>query len=196
LLEGLIVIKNERWDRSIAFAHSSVKDYFLSPQFHQEFGTIICLTKEISRKFLAQTCVRYLLIFADAQHLMTKDTLSDYPISLYAAKYWFHHLQSCDDRDQEALLPSTMCLLEDGSSQQAALSRLHNFNQYWTQSWDEPISPAVCMCAEMGYTEGVRSLLIKHNASVNLVGKYGQTALHLASSNGHPHIARLLIEHN
>ncbi|KAF7333075.1 HET-domain-containing protein [Mycena venus] len=62
LLEGLIVIKNERWDKSMAFAHSSVKDYILSPQFQQEFGAIINLTKNVSHKFITQTCVRYLLI--------------------------------------------------------------------------------------------------------------------------------------
>ncbi|KAJ6558889.1 hypothetical protein DFH09DRAFT_527964 [Mycena vulgaris] len=75
LLEGLIVIKNDGSDKpSIALPHSSVKDYILSPQFQQEFGAIIDLTKEVSHKFTAQTCVRYLLIFADNNHSMTKDT--------------------------------------------------------------------------------------------------------------------------
>jgi ankyrin repeat protein len=207
LLEGLIVIKKDSWSKpSIAFAHSSVKDYFLSPQFQQQFSSIIDLTKGVSYKFITQTCVRYLLIFADPKHPMTKDTLPDYPISLYAAKYWFHHLQLCDDQDQEALLPSTMHLLEDGSTQHAALYHLHPLPSdriglqvsfsYRTSVWDGPISPAVCMCSEMGYTEGVCSLLIEHNTSVDQVTKDGETALHLASEKGHLDIARLLIEHN
>ncbi|KAJ7272450.1 hypothetical protein C8J57DRAFT_1715826, partial [Mycena rebaudengoi] len=155
LLEGLIVIKNNGWDESltIAFAHSSVKDYILSSQFRQEFGSIIDLTKGVSHRFITQTCVRYLLLFADTKHLMTRATVWDYPISMYAARYWFHHLRLCDDRDQEALLPSTMCLLEDGSSQHAAL--YHLSGEYWEDLWDKPISPAVCMCADMGYTEGL-----------------------------------------
>jgi ankyrin repeat protein len=127
---------------------------------------------------------------------MTKDTLSDYPISLYVAKYWVHHLQLCNGSDQEALLPSTMRLLEDGSSQYAALYQLRPLPLYMTRVWDEPISPALCMCSELGYTEGVHSLLIEHNASVDLVDKDGWTALHLASSEGHHDIAALLIEHN
>ncbi|KAF8192837.1 hypothetical protein K438DRAFT_1935063 [Mycena galopus ATCC 62051] len=130
LLEGLIVIENGRWDKSITFAHSSVKDYMLSLQFQGEFGTTIDLTK-------------------DPKHSMTKDTLPDYPMSLYAAKYWFHHLQLCDDQDQEALLPGTLCLLEDGSSQYVALYRLCPMGRYSTHLWDEPISPAVCMCSQL-----------------------------------------------
>ncbi|KAJ7275905.1 hypothetical protein C8J57DRAFT_977933, partial [Mycena rebaudengoi] len=84
LLEGLIVIKNKDWDEpsiddwdeqsindwdkpSITLAHSSVKDYILSPQFQQQFGSIIDLRKDVSHKFIAQTCVRYLFIFADTE---------------------------------------------------------------------------------------------------------------------------------
>jgi hypothetical protein len=190
MLEGLIVIKSERWAKpSIAFAHSSVKDYILSQYFQEKFDTTICLTKNVSHKFIAQTCVRYLLLFADTNHLMTKATLPDYPISLYAAEYWFHHLRLCNDWDQKALLPSTMHLLEDGSSQHAALYRLCPIPRYRTCDWDEHISPALCMCSEIGYTEGVHFLLIERSTSVNQATKDGQTALHLALSNGHLDIA-------
>ncbi|KAF7358496.1 Pfs domain-containing protein [Mycena venus] len=180
LLEGLIVIKDDGSAKgSIALAHSSVKDYLLSSHFQKEFGIIIALTKEVSHKFIAQTCVRYLLLFADANHLMTKATLPDYPISLYAAKYWFHHLQLCDNWDQEALLPSTMHLLEDGSSQYTALYQLHHFEPDWASlPW------------------GVQSLLIKHSKSVNQADEYGRAALHFASSKGHLDIVQLLIEHS
>ncbi|KAJ6494996.1 ankyrin repeat-containing domain protein [Mycena vulgaris] len=193
MLEGLIMIKNIGSAKpSIALAHSSVKDYIDSPQFQREFGAIIDLTKDVSHKFIAQTCVRYLLLFAETNHLMTEDTLPDYPISLYAAEYWFHHLRRCDDRDQEALLPLTMHLLEDGSSQHAALYQLHHFLPYQTRGWGRPIS-ALCMCSEMGYTEGVRSLLIKHNTSFNQATEDGRNALHLASQEGHLDIVQLLI---
>ncbi|KAJ7478807.1 hypothetical protein B0H11DRAFT_2233953 [Mycena galericulata] len=78
-LEGLIVIKNDgRAKPSIAFAHSSVKDYVLSPQFQQAFGSTIDLTK-------------------DTKHSMTKDTLPDYPISL-----WRYFPQYCVSWKMEA----------------------------------------------------------------------------------------------
>ncbi|KAJ7496262.1 hypothetical protein B0H11DRAFT_858116 [Mycena galericulata] len=197
LLEGLIIIQNDwRGKASIALAHSSVKDYILSSQFQREFGSIIDLTKSVSQRFITQTCIRYLLLFAETKHPMTKDTLPHYPMSLYAAKYWYDHLRLCDDPDQEALLPSTMRLLEEGSSQHVALYKLYQYNWSDTPVWDVPISPAMCMCSEMGYTDGVRTLLIEHNASVDLACKDGWTALHIASENGHLEIARLLIEHN
>ncbi|KAF8210989.1 hypothetical protein K438DRAFT_2011412, partial [Mycena galopus ATCC 62051] len=196
-LGGLIVIEENLWDKpSIALAHSSVKDYILSTQFHQEFGMNIDLTKQLSHRFITQTCLRYLLLFADPKHSITKYTLPDYPMALYAGKYWFHHLRLCDDRDQEALLPSTMHLLEDGSKQHAALYQLHNYNPYGAKHWGRPIPPTVCVCSEIGYTAGVRFLLIKHNTSVYLANKDGWTGLHLASLNGHLDIAKLLIDHN
>jgi hypothetical protein len=196
LLEGLIVIKSDgSAKQSITLAHSSVKDYILSPQFQQEFSTIIDLTKDVSHKFIAQTCVRYLLLFADTTHSITKDTLPDYPISLYVAGYWFHHLQCCDNDDQEALLPSTMCLLQDGSSQYAALNYLSYFRSHRTQLRRKPISP-LGMCSEMGYTKGVQSLLSEHSAPVDQATKGGKTALHLASLKGSLDIVQLLIEHN
>ncbi|KAF7358512.1 HET-domain-containing protein [Mycena venus] len=205
LLEGLIMIKkvNNAWSRlsfcdwdklSIALTHSSVKDYLLSSQFHQKFGSFIDLTKGVSHKFITQTCVRYLLLFADATHSMTKETLPHYPMSLYAAEYWFYHLQLCDNWDQETLLPSTMHLLEDGSSQYAALYQLRPLPWYMIHVWDEPISPAICMCSEIGYTAGVQSLLTKHSTSVNQADKDGWTALHRALSKGRLDIAQLLIE--
>ncbi|KAF8148516.1 hypothetical protein K438DRAFT_1688730, partial [Mycena galopus ATCC 62051] len=198
LLEGLIVIKNDGSAKQlIALAHSSVKDYLLSPQFQQEFGKIIDLKINVSHNFIAQTCIRYLLLFADSKHAMTRDTLPDYPIALYAAKYWFYHFQLCNDPDQEALVPSTMCLLEDGSSQHTALEELRHCIPYGTSFWFRggPISP-LSTCSEMGYTEGARSLLIKHNVSVDLATKDGWTALHLAVEEGHLDIIWLLIQHN
>ncbi|KAJ7242972.1 hypothetical protein C8J57DRAFT_65221 [Mycena rebaudengoi] len=193
------IVKESHWAKpSIAFAHSSVKDYMLSMQFHQEFGTIIDLTEQVSHRFITQTCVRYLLLFADAKYSMTKDTLPDYPFSLYAGEYVFHHLRLCDDQDQEVLLPLIMHLLEDGSSQYAALYQLRPMARFHTRDWNKPISPALCMCSEMGYTEGVYSLLIKDNTYVDTAthGYYGMTALHLASQQGHLDIAQLLIDHN
>lgn len=98
-----MIKKDDPWAKpSIAFAHSSVKDYVLSTQFQQAFGSIIDLTKGVSHRFITQTCVRYLLLFAENKHSMIKDTLSDYPMSFYVTKYWFHHLWLCDDQDRES----------------------------------------------------------------------------------------------
>ncbi|KAJ7441840.1 ankyrin repeat-containing domain protein, partial [Mycena galericulata] len=85
--------------------------------------------------------------------------------------------------------------MEDGSSQYVTMYQLHHLAQHRTWVSDRPLSP-LCMCSKIGYTAGVHSLLIKHNASVNQAGKDGWTALHFASENGHLDIVQLLIEHN
>jgi hypothetical protein len=84
LLGSLIVIEESHGAKpSIALVHSSVKDYILSQQFHQEFGKIIDLTKQVSHRFITQTCVCYFLLFANPKHSMTKGTVPDYQSLVY-----------------------------------------------------------------------------------------------------------------
>jgi hypothetical protein len=147
-----------------------------------------------------QTCVRYLLLFADPQHFITEDTLPDYPLSLYAAADCCRYLQFCyDECDKEVLLPSIMHLLEDGSSQHAAFYQLL---YYWPgeddhpSRWEQTIPPAVYTCVDIGFIEGVRFLLMKDNTCVNQATLDGMTSLHLASRRGYLDIVQLLLEHN
>ncbi|KAF7333090.1 HET-domain-containing protein [Mycena venus] len=65
-----------------------------------------------------------------------------------------------------------------------------------THVWDGPILPAVCICSEIGYLEGVHFLLMKHNTCVDQATKDGKTPLYLAWKNGHLDIVELLIKHN
>ncbi|KAF8207723.1 ankyrin repeat-containing domain protein [Mycena galopus ATCC 62051] len=88
-----------------------------------------------------------------------------------------------------------MSLLEERSSQHA-LYRLYHFNRDNMKIWEAPIPSPLWMCSEMGYTEGVHSLLIKHNAFINQTGEYNQSALHVALREGNLDVAQLLIEHN
>ncbi|KAJ7162752.1 hypothetical protein C8R43DRAFT_306260 [Mycena crocata] len=168
LLEGLIVIKSDR----PSLAHSSVKDYILSLEFQEEFDAMIVITKEVSHKYITQTCIRSLQLFADAYHSMAEDKPPDYPVAEYAAEYWFYHLRLCNDRDQEVLLPSTMHLLNDGSTQYAVLYQLRQRNPFMFVISGTPLH----MCSEIGYTAGVRSLLLASGPSLDHVNKDGWSA--------------------
>ncbi|KAF7378010.1 HET-domain-containing protein [Mycena sanguinolenta] len=217
ILEGLIVIKDKhldqpthRWDfslseymfgdkrpaePSIALAHSSVKDYILSPHFHQKFSIII--GPDVSHKFIAQTCVRYLQIFADPKYSMSKATLPNYPMALYAGNYWFHHLKLCNEQDQEALLASTIHLLQNESRQYKVVYQLHPSNSFFgTLQWDKPRLSALSMCSKIGYTRGVCFLLSNSDIFVDEVNGNGETALHIACEKGHFGIAELLIKYD
>ncbi|KAJ7726451.1 ankyrin repeat-containing domain protein [Mycena maculata] len=198
-LDGLILIKDHDYswhpepepEKSVALAHASVQDYILSKQFTDKFAAGQDFTAHPSHKFLAQSCVHYLLYFSDTEHPLNSETFPNYPLSMYAAKYWFHHLQHCDNQD--ALFDLAMHLLQDGSSQYTALNHLHDVIGYgdgpdWTRSIPSPL----VACSKIGYTAGV-CFLLENGANINAVGGQWGTTLQTAAWEGFTQIVGLLL---
>ncbi|KAJ7773701.1 hypothetical protein DFH07DRAFT_711731, partial [Mycena maculata] len=169
------------WSSVVTLAHSSVADYILSDEFRKKSQHD--LREGPAHTFLAQTCVGYLLYFS--HHPLGKGTLPRYPLSWYAARHWDYHLLRCDDR--HLLLPSTTCLLEDGSSQYVVLDNLRG-------PWSlRPSRSPLFMCIEIGYTDGVQGL-IDNGADINARDGGSPTALEFASANSNVAVVRLLLE--
>ncbi|KAJ7458965.1 ankyrin repeat-containing domain protein [Mycena latifolia] len=191
-LEGLVTVgkapsMGNEAPAVVALAHASVADYLMSRTFTEKHECN--LSSGISHSFLAQSCVGYLLHFAD--NPLNATTLPDYPLASYAARYWIHHLFLCDDRD--ALSSSTVRLLESGSGQYTALNNLHNYG-WVVGDWNREAPVPLFMCSIIGYTEGVRFLLEK-GTDVDTADRAPYiTALQAASSKGHTEIVRLLLE--
>ncbi|KAJ7127852.1 ankyrin repeat-containing domain protein [Mycena epipterygia] len=181
-LEGLVTISDHASGaRRVVLAHASVQDYLLSTQFTNLTG--FDLSDKLSHTFLAESCIGYLLHFAD--HPL--DWYGSYPCAEYAATYWSHHVLR--SHDQSILLDNTMRLLKDGSPQYIALNRLRT--GYGPRSWVSPI-PALSLCSEEGYTDGVRALL-KNGAEIN-IHECGTSPLVAACRRGHTETVRLLLE--
>ncbi|KAJ7326499.1 putative multiple ankyrin repeats single kh domain protein [Mycena albidolilacea] len=187
MLEGLIVVTQE-WDfwegkdtRTVALAHASVEDYFRSEKFAQEYPGYD-LRVGPSHRFLAQTCLGYLLQFID--HPLIRKTRTDYPLGPYAAENWYYHLGRSDD---PVLLSSLVVrLLQDGSNQYDAFNNLRQYS--WSQF---RVTKPLNVCSELGYTEVVRFLL-QNGADPN-VNENGVTAL-IAASYAHLDIVRILLQ--
>ncbi|KAJ7793904.1 hypothetical protein B0H14DRAFT_3558555 [Mycena olivaceomarginata] len=171
MLEGLIVV-NQEWDfwedentRTVTLAHASVKDYLRSEKFAQEYPGYD-LRVGPSHRFLAQTCLGYLLQFID--HPLTRKTRTNYPLGTYAAENWYYHLGRSND---PALLSSLVVGLFGSDFQ-----------------FTKPLS----VCSRLGYTEAVRFLL-QNGADPNMDDN-GYTALQVASRLRHPDIVRILLQ--
>ncbi|KAJ6571501.1 ankyrin repeat-containing domain protein [Mycena capillaripes] len=192
-LDGLVILKSE-WDgKDIVIAHASVQDYVLSTQFSNQFARSRNFTDHVSNAFIAQSCICYLLHFADPVHALNAETFPNYPLSLYAAEFWVHHLQRSDS--QEALFDLMMLLFEEGSGQYAALIHLHDSTQDWgirSPDWTRPIAPPLALCSNMGYTDGVRYLL-ENGADPDTMGAQWDTPLQTAACEGFLEIVRLLL---
>ncbi|KAJ7855163.1 ankyrin repeat-containing domain protein [Mycena olivaceomarginata] len=181
MLEGMIVVKRNWWNsaRTVSLAHASVEDYLQSEKFTQEY-TAYDLRTGPSHRFLAQTCLGYLLQFADRPLIC--ETQTDYLLGPYAAQEWYYHLHRSDN---PALLSSLVLrLLQDGSSQYAA------FNEFsWRRlEFTKPLS----VCSELGYTEAV-CFLLQNGADPNMDDN-GYTALRLVSTCGRLDVVHILLQ--
>ncbi|KAJ7326362.1 putative multiple ankyrin repeats single kh domain protein [Mycena albidolilacea] len=188
MLEGLVVV-NQKWDfwegentRTVTLAHASVEDYFRSEKFAQEYPGYD-LRVGPSHRFLAQTCLSYLLQFID--HPLIHKTRTNYPLGPHAAENWYYHLSRSDD---PVLLSSLVVhLLQDGSSQYAA------FNEFRQYLWSPfQFTKSLSVCSQLGYTEAVRFLL-QNGADPN-GNDHGFTALLAASFHGHIDIVLILLQ--
>ncbi|KAJ7326484.1 putative multiple ankyrin repeats single kh domain protein [Mycena albidolilacea] len=190
----MIVVKKNWWNsaRTVSFAHASVEDYLQSEKFTQEY-TAYDLRIGPSHRFLAQTCLSYLLQFVD--HPLPRKTQTDYPLGPYAADNWYYHLHRSDN---PALLSSlVVCLLQDGSNQYAAFNDFRLdfrilFSSIFQHTFQRTPTKPLDVCSKLGYTEAVR-LLLQNGADPNTSGN-GSTALREASTFGHPDIVHILLQ--
>ncbi|KAJ7215061.1 hypothetical protein GGX14DRAFT_338766, partial [Mycena pura] len=198
-LEGLVnTVKSESWHSlnedneqltTVHLAHSSVQEYLLSTKFREQFK---CDVREnISHNFIAQMCVGYLLYFSN--HPLNAENIWNYPLSPYAAKYWYYHLLRCSASSRKGLLGSTMKLLENGSKQYAALYHLHDVeNPYLRRDWT-CCAPSPVAATYWGNTEIVH-LLLEKGADINARGGEYGNALQAAAYQGNTEILHLLLE--
>ncbi|KAJ7286590.1 hypothetical protein C8J57DRAFT_1664818 [Mycena rebaudengoi] len=189
-LEGLVTVGEsvEAYTGELtlvaSLAHASVADYLVSDKFATKGRCD--LNREHSHTFLAQTCVGYLLHFEKYPY----QTSFVHPLSVYAARYWSHHLLRCHDR--VALSISTARLLVMGSRQYETLHSLYRIDG----SYSPP--PPLYMCSTIGYCEGVEYLL-RNGADANAVdinqaGRNFGSALQAAATGGHTEVVRILCE--
>ncbi|KAJ7193461.1 ankyrin repeat-containing domain protein [Mycena pura] len=175
----------------IALAHASVKDYLLSPHFTQTFCFDLNLGP--SHTFIAQSCLGYLIHFAD--HPLNTTTFPKYHLAFYAAKNWYHHFLLCPDRT--SLFPDILRLLENGSSQCLALNNLRLCGPQSALSGKLrclPLAPpSLYMYSQEGYEVIVR-LLLMHGANINEQTPEFGHALQTASGGGHIDVVRLLLD--
>ncbi|KAJ7637941.1 ankyrin repeat-containing domain protein [Mycena polygramma] len=206
LLEGLVAVGpvSDGWESGsdsaseadsdqgplVALAHSSVADYIMSKRFLDKYKHD--LGEAPSHTFLAQSCVTYLLHFED--NTLNANTLAEYPLAQYAAKFWSHHLLRCHDR--AVLQRSIVHLLEQGSHQLVALTCMYDIGGLWMArtDWSRHPPPPLTLCSRIGYVEGV-VFFLDHGHDVDAAGDAFGNALQGAALKGHTDIVRLLLDH-
>jgi hypothetical protein len=110
----------------LELSHFSVQEYLLSGRVPEK-AAMYSIEPTSAHKFMAKTCVIYLLQFADREpSSWGKADESTYPLATYAAKYWYSHLKSGDPKQTSPELTALATrLLEAGSGCYRMLRLLH-----------------------------------------------------------------------
>lgn len=90
----------------IRLAHYSVKEYIMSNRIRQGKESCFYISQYEAQKSVAEMCLTYLLQF-DQLDFASRDTIRDYPFSLYAAEYWFQHAKAAYDSPNHRSNPNS-----------------------------------------------------------------------------------------
>ena len=194
----LAVIKQGDGSPVVQFAHFSVKEYLTSTRLAEAKNTIshFHVSMTTAHTIVAQACLGVLLHLDED---VTKNSLEDFPLALYAAEHWVGH----------AMFENVSSSVEDGMKRMFNPGRSHLY--IWTWIYDpedsrrqygvserpiEARATPLHYAAFCGMHDIVKFLIIENSQDVIAVGfDDKETPLHSASRRGHADVARLLFEH-
>jgi ankyrin repeat protein len=178
--------------RQIRLAHFSVKEYLVSERVQATRYRIQEIRANVS---IAEICLAYLLQF-DSPDSLTSQTIEEFPLARYAARYWTQHAQLAGkDTGKVHLLIMELFL----SKRDAYVNwiRLFNPDYPWkeptiTESLDKVACP-LYYASLAGLVESAR-LLLEDGADANAQGGEYGNALQAASAGGHEKVVQQLLD--
>ncbi|KAK3175347.1 hypothetical protein OEA41_002594 [Lepraria neglecta] len=183
---------------TIQLAHFSVKEYLVSDRIrHGKAKAYSCQETE-ANFLLANDCIAYLLQF-DELDSVTYSTYSEFPLSSYAALYWFQHVRIVEKNSSAATNLLTIEFLLTRCNALLNRIRLHDPDGDWAPMFREDMEsvknvlPPLYYASLLGLPQSVRMLLDKGEDINARAGYYGN-ALQAASSRNHGEIVQILLD--
>jgi ankyrin repeat protein len=178
----------------VRLAHFSVKEYLVSARV--QCGPAAGYTiQEISANMsIAEICLAYLLQF-DKPDSLTSQTIEEFPLARYAARYWTQHSRAAGENAGAVGLLG----LELLSQRDAFVNWIRLFNP--DKPWEQPdvVKSSESVCSPLYYAAQTglidfTGLLLDRGADVNANGGSYSTALQAAAIRGHDQIVQLLLD--
>ena len=202
---SLLAIVNVRGSRVIQFSHYSVKEFLTSTRLEASDDIIsrrFHISTTPAHTLVARACLGILLCLDE--DVVTSDSLKEWPLAEYAAKYWADHAQR---------LEGVLKNVEDGMKQLFDPRKPHLAVCIWIFDPDvpwwmrdklfgRPLQPRrtpLHYAALWGFHSIVEFLVIERSQDVHSRGNIffsTGTPLHQASKHGHLKAARMLIDHD
>jgi ankyrin repeat protein len=198
----LLVLVNVSDSVVVQFAHFSVKEFLTSLRFAEKRDTIsrrYHISPKPAHSLVAKACLGILLYL---EQNVTRESLTEFPLTQYAAEHWFEHARF--EGVSRTLEEGMKQLLECGKPHLAVWLWIHDPTVdpwYWRpeESAGGPLPPrgtALHYVACCGLDDVVKVLVAEHPEDVNAQTlDQESTPLHLASGEGHVEVARILAKH-
>src|SRR5260370_36349220 len=192
---SLIAIVDKGGHRIVQIAHFSVKEYLTSERLAttEERLSYYHILPEPAHTVLAHASLSVLLQLDDE---IDRDTMSDFPLAAYAARYWVDHAQF---RDVSSHIQEVIEHLFDPSRPHfMAWVWLYDIDRNWIKpmSTTHPTRPEAVplyYASLCGFGSLVEHLITAHSSDVNGRGGSHTTALHAAAVKGHLEVASVLL---
>jgi ankyrin repeat protein len=178
----------------LKLAHQSVKEYLLSERVRAGAASPYFVTEQIAHKSIAEICLTYLLAF-ERPNPLSADILLDFPLLVYAAKYWYKHAYLVLHENSI----SSLCLqLLEPVGSLSFLNWLCVFEP--DQPWKKPdfqktlhkLGTPIYYASYCGLLATVQHLC-EHGVDVNATDNAGRTPIYGAASNGHELVVDFLL---
>ena len=192
---SLIAIVDRGGHQVVQFSHFSVKEYLTSERIAaaNDCLSYYHILFEPAHTILAHACLSILLQLDDK---IDKDTIAQFPLAPYAARYWIEHAQfeNVSSHTKEVMKR----LFDPTKPHFAAWIWVYNIDCDWAEQMStmhptQPEAVPLYYASLCGFVSLTEQLISAHSRDVTSKGGSHSTSLHAASVKGHLEVASLLL---
>ncbi|KAF9063467.1 ankyrin repeat-containing domain protein [Rhodocollybia butyracea] len=176
----------------VQLAHNSVKEFLVAEHLRNQEKALLYINERMAHDSIAQMCIIYLMQFCKFEQEVD---LMQYPLALYAAKYWMTHAQQSEAYIENKASTLAQKFFETKNTCYSNWVKIYQVDQPgWDQSgsWGYNVEP-IYYAAFGGLLRNVH-LLLNKGADVNVQGGEYGNALQVAAEAGHLAIVQLLLD--
>jgi hypothetical protein len=181
------IVKDEK---IVQFSHFSVKEFLTAKRLAEPI-------RDVSRYHIRLDAAHTILVRACLGTLLQsrrsyRETMQDFPLFVYAARYWGTHarFENVSSRIKEGLI----CLFD---ADQPHFGRwLYRSDLCIRIQWDEkPRVAPLYVAAKLGIHDAAEHIIAEHPEQMNAINSIDETSMHVAAEVGHAGILTLLLKH-
>ncbi|KAF9060541.1 ankyrin repeat-containing domain protein [Rhodocollybia butyracea] len=198
ILDSTLIVVNI--NNIVQLAHNSVKEFLVASKGQQHLVGLIEINEQLAHSTICQTCLIYLLQFKSEQGYEFE---KDYPLSIYAARYWPSHMRRLGKEGLKHRLAHDLAVsLIKHRSELSYINwvRIHGPERNKRAICNpnlraDEIQPPLYYMAYEGLAMIVGHLISEETADVNAQGGLYGNALQAAAAQGNKDSVQLLLEH-